>query len=470
MAFELRSRRRRFVLEALEERLVLDAASLPDIAMVSATTTDSRSIRVVYNIENAPVGQPFDVRFYRSADGQVDSSAIAIGDQIVSGTGLAVGAHDLTAPIAGGVPIDPAHPYVLAVANPDHSVPESDQGNDLASFHVYVIGAVTHGLELTPGLPAWVPLMASALKADGYDVAIPFDWSQTSRLPIPGQTQAAGMRLATAIENAVQSLPANAVIDLHLIGHSRGGAVISQAEIDLQALEASGQHPDLAGLQAGWTRMTFLDPHPAANLPGAAFYSASGGPLGKLVTRTYTTFQADTNDPPAVVPAGVQQSEVYFQHANPTATPNPSEQIFNIWGDVPVQGASNYADLTGTVNGHYEVYGWYQQNVVPLLRSATPFVSPSPRIPPPTHPIPTGRAYEATVLGEAGITSKRVAKQVLVYVGNAERDFSKGHGAAGQAQLSTLGRYIAHQPASKVTPAAAGFFATLLQSFFILPR
>ena len=96
--------------------------------------------------------------------------------------------------LSGGLPIDPAHPHVLAVADPGGLVAESDEADNLASFRTFVIGAVAHGLEFTPGTPAWIGTMTDSLRNEGYDAAIPFDWSSTSSLPIPGMTILAGQR------------------------------------------------------------------------------------------------------------------------------------------------------------------------------------------------------------------------------------------------------------------------------------
>ena len=80
----------------------------------------------------------------------------------------------------------------------------------------------------------------------------------------------------------------NDVVALHMIGHSRGSAVISQAALDLQAYVA--QHAAWSPLLAGPWKMTFLDPHPAHNVPGKSFYDAAPTPLGKFATSTLHGF------------------------------------------------------------------------------------------------------------------------------------------------------------------------------------
>ena len=87
------------------------------------------------------------------------------------------------------------------------------------------------------------------------------------------------------------------MVDVHLIGHSRGGDVVSLAAGLLNRFA-----PPLAG---GFLELTLLDPHPARNGP-VAYYSSSTGPIGALARQEFVAFQAATNDPPLVIPAGVQ--------------------------------------------------------------------------------------------------------------------------------------------------------------------
>lgn len=259
--------RRRPTFEGLEERRALAAVltdTLPDIVMRAATTHDSRSVTFTYEIQNAALTGPLHVAFYRAADKHFDAKAdIEIGDQLLTNstnsTVLTEGTHTVTATLPRGLSIDPEHPFVLAVADPEDT-------NNTAYFRTYVIGAVTHGFELTAGPPAWVTTMANSLKQDGYDASIAFDWWPDSTLPVPGMTVLAGAKLAATIASTVAQLtpqPAPGdVIDLHLIGHSRGAVVISQAALDLQALERMGTFPQLSQLGAGYLKMTSLDPHP----------------------------------------------------------------------------------------------------------------------------------------------------------------------------------------------------------------
>ena len=69
VGYQSRLRRLKPALEGLETRSLLSAA-LPDIAMVSATTSDSTSVTFDYDIQGAAVNQPIQFEIYRSATSQ----------------------------------------------------------------------------------------------------------------------------------------------------------------------------------------------------------------------------------------------------------------------------------------------------------------------------------------------------------------------------------------------------------------
>lgn len=477
---------RRPLLESLEQRLVL---SLPDIAVLSATTTDSLSVKVTYSITDGPVTTPFHLEIFRSADNAFSpASDVKVADQTLSGTDLDSGTHVLTVAVPGGLPIDPAHKFVLAVADPEHAVTESDASNDtndMAFFRTFIVGAVTHGLEFRPGTPPWILATAAELKQDGYDDAIAFDWSGFSNLPEPGVTQAAGQVMTVQLMAAINKLPLspNDVVDVHLIGHSRGAVVISQVGLNLQFLE---QHGLLAPVQAGFLKMTFLDPHPAHNVhtygnPTQTYFSASSGPIGQLATLLYVRFQAAAQDPETVLPANVRDSEVYFQHANHQNAPSLLERFLNIWGEVPVLGsASHYCDLTGIVNGHFEVHDWYLQNVVPTLGTNGPFLCPgsmaNPPAPlPPGSPIPPNPttaadiAFERSVLVPAATAQPRVAASVLAQLGQAETAIAQNRTRQAINRLNSLDRFLARQ-GRRIDQDASRFLRSQLRSLVFALR
>jgi hypothetical protein len=162
------------------------------------------------------------------------------------------------------------------------------------------------------------------------------------------------------------------VVALHLIGHSRGSVVISQAALDVQLLEL--MTPALAPLKAGPLKMTFLDPHPANNAYTGTLYSAAPNLLGQIGTGSYTWFQSQMQDPNVVVPTSADWAEVYYQHTSYQKATNPIESLFLIWGedpsDITVLSPSTIVssvNLTDVVPGHYLVHDWYQRNVIPTL-------------------------------------------------------------------------------------------------------
>jgi len=283
--------------------------------------------------------------------------------------------------------IDPSHPYVFAVADPDNRVVELNESNNTAFFRKYVIGAVTHGLEPDGEFPAWVQTMADVLKNQKqYDDTIPFDWADQSWIPATGYAVNAGHNLAyqlrqhaQAIANGPNFRPGD-VIDLHLIGHSRGAVVIGQAIQDLQ-IQPLGQ------FSTGYVKMTMLDPHPASNLGSLPLGIAEVlNPLNFNGVSTIGRFSFDTSilvrhlalavlrvqsrmqDPSPTVPSNVDEAESYYQNTLARDVGGEfaslKEQFINLWGR-PVAGAVSH-DLTNVSPGisHAGMVCWYMENVL----------------------------------------------------------------------------------------------------------
>jgi hypothetical protein len=464
------------MLEVLEGRVVLNAAT--DVAVLSATTADSRSVLVSYEVRgDAALAQPLPISVVRSADAVFDAGDAVLTVQSVSGADTAVGTHTVTIGVSGGLPIDPARPFVLAVADAPGGVAEADEANNVASFRKYVIGGVTHGL-VTGGLPPWVTRTAVALRADGYDRTVAFDWSSASALPLPGQAAAAGRRMAAEVVAAARSLPADAIIDLHLIGHSRGAVVISQAALALEAMvpPATGTGTAPRGLAAGFTKLTFLDPHPAHNVhtvgeANAPFFSASVGPLGRLATLVYRRFQDALQDPDVVVPGTAEAAEVYFQRADHTRAPDVAQKVLNLWGEAPIAGATQACDLTGTVTGHTTMPDWYLQNVVPTLRTASAFVCPPPVDVGPTPPMSraAGARYEAGLL-RPYVRRPAVATALIQRLAPAASALERGNTAQGTRQLASFVQFVRAQRGRGLTPEGADLFSSAFGLIFTASR
>ena len=238
-------------LEALEPRLVPSTlGGSPPVAMLSLTEADSRSVTIAYRVDQAPdAGQPLRFGIYRSSDGQfgtgdvlIDSWQVGPTTQGQAGSPMddagqpadAPGIHRVTIPLPDGLPPDPQHPYVLAVADPSSPSAPGDP-TQTASLRTHVIGIVTHGgLQNTRWKygPAWQAEAAAVLKSQGYDAVIAYNWVADSNHP--GRAAMQGPRLARQILATASQFPASDPVDLHFIGHSEGAVVNTQAIVSLE--------------------------------------------------------------------------------------------------------------------------------------------------------------------------------------------------------------------------------------------
>jgi hypothetical protein len=367
----------------------------PDVEMISATTTDSHSVTISYRVHEASVAN-VPVAIIRSADKtpSADDKPLALADPaaVLPGT---VGDHTVVVALAEPLGIDPDHDFVLAVADPQQIIPEGKEDNNVAHFRKWVVGAVAHGFEPSNQPPTWVAKMVSALTAAGYDSAIPFDWAIESHTLAPGQAVGAGHLLVQEINAAVAlsiepKFASGDVIDVHLIGHSRGAVVISQAFADL----SQGQEPDLT---AGFWKSTMLDPHPASNFPTntpqsfvlgilevvnplnldgvssvgqlSFFRAPFAFPLAEQAARNLAIgtliFQRFADDPTPWIVRDVDQSEVFRQHTFARNVGGDysgilAERLLNLWGR-EIVGVTSDRDLTHEVPGisHNGVVDWY---------------------------------------------------------------------------------------------------------------
>ena len=148
------------------------------------------------------------------------------------------------------------------------------------------------------------------------------------------------------------------MVDLHLIGHSRGAAMVSQAL--LAAAEARN-----AALRGSWVIVTLLDPHPANNKFGVQEDYAPANPLSLRIFNAYREFQDAAQDPTINLPGGAGIREVYALYQK-----NTVDQIFadptltgNLW-DTIADGASAFF-----------LWGWSGDNVQIVNRSGVPIRS-----------------------------------------------------------------------------------------------
>ena len=337
--------------------------------MLAASTTDSQSVTITYDVKTAQA-TPITLGFYRSSDAAFSvaddvpvESVVALPSVDSAGNNLgAVGVHTVSLPIPGGLPINPSHPYVLAVANP--TTASAADPTATASFRTYTVGIVTHGgiqnkSYIKGGVP-WANGMANSLLKQGYDAVIPYNWVAAS--DTPGAAAKQGLRLAKQVQELSARFPTTDPVDLHFIGHSQGAVVNTQA---IAAL-ANNPTPQIA---AGYWQDTLLDPH-AANPDYTGQQYDTGGLLGPFAKFLIDNYQARARDPLAYVPDRVNSADVYFQQTPAYHDHNSNSGIYNLWGQVPVRGDAVYYNLTpsGIVHsGKNSVYSWYQNFVVPTL-------------------------------------------------------------------------------------------------------
>jgi uncharacterized repeat protein (TIGR03803 family) len=376
-----------------------------DIVVSSVTTNDSRSVIVTYQINDptfASDSLPLQIGIYRS-DVPTYSASDLLTTELTSITipdtdnNFTLGSHTVT--LAAQLPPIPAQPYVLAVADPSNALTNESIDNSNGHFRIYTIGAVTHGWDPSPSDPTWVTDMTTALTEQGYDAVIPFFWSSFE--PLSGLTVSAGntlyRQILTAAANLVGVQP-NDVIDVHLIGHSRGADVIDQAALDLVSLSPT-PNGNTTPLSRGYYKLTFLDPHPATNALGldSSFLLPTNLPtLEAFLASAAFVYSGDAtySDPLITVPARINQVEDFYEQTLTSSLSSGDasyESAVNFWGLPPsllgiaddTQTIVNSYNLTGLGLGHVEVHDWYQTNVVPLLGYGTAIPPLTPVTPPP---------------------------------------------------------------------------------------
>ncbi len=360
-------------------------AATQAIEMLSATTTDSKSVTIEYQVNDSPTASnPIQFGVYRSSNGQFNTSDSLVGTFTLPPPGArsattavtldqngqpatSLGTHQLTIPLPQGLPPDPEKPYVVVVADPG-SLSATTEADQTASFRTYTIGIVTHGGIQDPSWkhgPPWELETAYIMKQEGYDAVIPYNWALQSGTP--GEAIKQSPKLARIILHTASQFPASDPVNLDFIGHSEGTVVNTYAIVQLE----STMTPHL---KAGYIVDTLLDPHAANNnLPGQQISFA--GPLAGLARMIVTNYQGQANDPPAFIPSIVDQAQVFFEH-----TPATAGGIYNLWGQVPVKSAGpvvhyyNLTDMGVTHSGKKGVALWYRNFIVPTLGNQAPLV------------------------------------------------------------------------------------------------
>lgn len=354
--------RYRLGFECLETRTLPSA----NVVMESLSRLRSTQIQYQYQVQNEPLTAPFTVNFYRSSNATFDPADILIGtDTALDG---AVGDHtSAVVTLTAGFAPDLQRKFILAVAT---GVPSTQ---DMTALRTYILGVVTHGDAPTGKFPPWVTYVANQLKSLKYDAVIPFDWAKLAAIPAPGPAREAAKRMVASVRATIASVAPDGSWDLHLIGHSRGGVIISLAMQEL----ISSKLPQLTG----YKRSTYLDSHPANSstdylfntLPQPTLHKAL---LGLTAYELAIRLQHLINDPPAFVPRGVDYAEAYFQKGKAAKVVyQPQEAILNLWGqnNIPSQGpAVHYVNLTVPGMSHTGVWRLYSRSIVQSLTTALP--------------------------------------------------------------------------------------------------
>lgn len=366
------------------------------ITLIKATTTDAQSVTVDYSVSQAATNPPaasqqpatpnpsIDFKIYRSANPtvaetgslQTPSRQVLIGEQSVTDSQaqhLANGNSEITLISGTELPPDTAMPYVVVTA--------SCGGQESTTyFKKWLLGVVVHGFDpyayyfgtLGTATPDWELQTAVSLKLkDHYDAVIPFNWETICAVATPGMTARAGNELFSAIcsnpivmDDATKHL--GDVVDVHLIGHSRGTVVISQTLLDFQ-----NRMP--LDLQGSYVAVTLLDPHPANNTYGSWCYAAPLH-LGRLMYKHTQSFQAAAHDPRIAIPKGIKRLEIFYQKSGRTHL-SGFEEDMNLWGMIEALDnlsaiPPQWHELTsldfskGVTIGHGEVPLYYLENVV----------------------------------------------------------------------------------------------------------
>jgi hypothetical protein len=239
----------------------------------------------------------------------------------------------------------------------------------------------------------WQQILADSLgRTACYDRAtFAFNWRHESVDDIASLLTSKARELSgriSAMAAGVTAQHGGDVVDLHLIGHSRGAVMVSQA----LAERASPRGANAPGLRGSYVVVTLLDPHPASNTdtPIQEDYQQNN-PLAALVYNSYHDFQDLAKDPPIVLPGGVGIREIQLLYQQNTVeeiaqSPPTRDGLFdrfadwlsdfNLWGQnaayvgrhnssgIAVRALQLTRDDDGETITHSGVVGWYANHYV----------------------------------------------------------------------------------------------------------
>ncbi len=327
-----------------------------NVELIYATTTDAKSVSVDYMVSDSNAQQiQFDI--FRSDESRLTNNSIKIGTATITDQeDISIGEHD-NVMLISNIPLlpDTRMPFIIVVSN-------CKGETDTTHFQKWLLGAVAHGFDryaMEGGwvwstlfqsyeLPPWEINMVRNLKqVDMYNEVIQFDWMSDCGIDKPGFPELEGRKLKNQIINWIISYTNHPgdVVDLHLIGHSRGTVVITQAINNLL------NDPVGNGIKGSYIELTLLDPHPANNdlqkiwgnwgTPGTIHSCGFQGALEINIAKNMTTdFQKTVHDPYLLIPPGINSVDVWWQatDADKLCSQPDQEYIQNLWG--MIQGSS----------------------------------------------------------------------------------------------------------------------------------
>ncbi len=483
------------------------ALALADITLDSVSTTNSRQAVVDYDINNPDLKQPIYIQIFRSDKPTYDSddpSNLAVGQPSLV-TDLDPGNHasdpviidlseddgDSGTPVTGQpgevnliqpLAPDPSLPYVLAVVVDEQGNVPADVTVDetQAHFKIWVIADVTYGFSLTGTPPAWAQQMANALQSPlpagaSFNSALAFDWN-SGLFTGPGQTIVGGDLLYKQILGQASALASqlgtNDVIDVQLIGHSRGSAVIGQAMQDLVDELA----PEGPALQEGYYKLTFLDPHPANAATAGDVSIAAPPPLYETAAIVYSIRSAAYADPTVTVASRVNQVEDFYeQNSNldilricpACIQAHPEERFFNLQGDPsqiqiqdPVNTVTNQYNLSPLGLGHSDVWEWYMNSIIQTLGTGS--VVPVPASSGGSAPPPGGPNLQQ-ILYPDYIDDQNEANALVGDLQMATTDLDQGNYSQAITELQTFDSAAQSAPTADFSANSAPFLVSIVQ-------
>ncbi len=347
------------------------------VTVESVTTADSKNLSIIYKVAANPTDAPFPIYVYRSSNATYsvnDTAAVPVAILNITAGDAVEGTHSITVSAFGTAGVsylfsqaqafrpDPTHKYLIVTADQSGTLAADDATTiPQSGFRFWLIGSVTHGYVgsipavLNSEIPtdfagdyqSFVDSFAKGLIADGYDAAVRFHWEYEADKAVPMQPVQQGVKLEQEILDRERTLGVglNDVVDLNLIGWSRGTIVVNSA---LTTLNADPNTP--ADIKRGFICETLVDPHPANNGISQAseaslhFYS-DNITIAKntAVLHGYHAFQTAVHDLEGVgfiIPPNVDAVSDMYQH-NPIAKCYGSEAILNLWGITPSQITPN---------------------------------------------------------------------------------------------------------------------------------